>query len=465
MEHGFLKAPWEVLMRTFRANHKAVIKEAEAFAGATCKLIDESRAMAADPTTIPLPQERLDALLTRLLALQQRLEAARAADKRGMEVCLARIEHLQRRTQPSFDAAQRALSLPQSSVCISNSDAAQPSNASSKEVVSNDAEAVEVSDPNSKFSYALKSADAMSVKCARFMAGCEFDVQKASRESELRWEKTRLDRVLVDYMLRAGLYASGDKLAKSERIELLVDSTIFRDARHVIQALRRRDCSAALKWCNDNRRRLAKTNSSLEFKLHRQEYIEFARAGNKMRAIEYGRRWNSGASHSEERQAEIERIYGLLAFQPDTLIQPYKGLYSEERWTELEETFKQENYKLHGLTGESTLEILLKAGLASLKTRKCGTDKDRKSNCPTCTEPYLSLSKNLPHSQHVNSILVCAISGEIMDENNPPMALPNGNVYSYNALQDIAARNDRLVIDPKTQETFQFMMLKKCYIM
>ena len=31
--------------------------------------------------------------------------------------------------------------------------------------------------------------------------------------------------------------------------------------------------------------------------------------------------------------------------------------------------------------------------------------------------------------------LVCAMSGDVMDEHNPPMLLPNGSVYSTNALQ------------------------------
>lgn len=31
-----------------------------------------------------------------------------------------------------------------------------------------------------------------------------------------------------------------------------------------------------------------------------------------------------------------------------------------------------------------------------------------------------------------NSRLVCKISGDVMNENNPPMMLPNGYVYGYN---------------------------------
>lgn len=461
MEHGFLKAPWEMLMRSFRVNHKGVIKDAEALAEATSALVDEARAASQDAPTIRVPPERVNALIARVATLQARLDAARTADRWGMDICLARIGHLQRRTQPSFNASARA------APPVERANA--PESAPDPTPVHTAISVI----PNGKVagagarSGADSSAPDNVARSARrrSIAGDDADAQKPSHESVLRWEKTRLDRVLVDYMLRAGLYASGDKLARSERIEPLVDTTLFHEARRVIQALRDRDCTAALKWCADNKRRLAKTSSSLEFDLHRQQFVELARSGDKKRAIKYVQHWNSAFPLSDEQRDKITCYMGLLCFSKDTPCEPYKRLFAQERWAELEESFKQENYKLHGLTGESTLEILLKTGLASLKTRKCGTESDRKGNCPTCNEPYLSLSKNLPHSQHINSILVCAISADIMDENNPPMALPNGNVYSYNALKDIAARNDNYVIDPKTSESFLFMTLRKCYIM
>jgi len=36
------------------------------------------------------------------------------------------------------------------------------------------------------------------------------------------------------------------------------------------------------------------------------------------------------------------------------------------------------------------------------------------------------LAKKLPSTDPMVSSLICRISGEVMDEDNPPMALPNG---------------------------------------
>ena len=42
------------------------------------------------------------------------------------------------------------------------------------------------------------------------------------------------------------------------------------------------------------------------------------------------------------------------------------------------------------------------------------------------------LAHEVPMSHHVNSTIVCRISGQVMDSENEPMAFPNGNVYSSN---------------------------------
>lgn len=58
---------------------------------------------------------------------------------------------------------------------------------------------------------------------------------------------------------------------------------------------------------------------------------------------------------------------------------------------------------------------------------------DRESgnvDCPTCGDAMRVLAKEVPMSHHVNSTLVCRISGEVMDSDNAPMAFPNGYVYS-----------------------------------
>lgn len=454
MEHGFLKAPWEVLVRNFRAGHKPLAKEVEIFSTTLAQLIHHSsRFPNGGQGNLGVCQENIALLEEKLTALKKQLENVRARDEQSMHRCHLRIKHLQTKSTPNLPSSQLNSAGMGNEKAVDEMDVEPPVRTAIPEE-SNDNHLIENGE----------DGDGSENECV--MEGVEMtSVPSKALENDSRWEKLRLDRALVDYMLREGMYETAESLAASQTIEEIVDMDIFRESRVVIEALRRRDCSEGLRWCNENKRRLQKVQSRLEFRLRLQEFVEHARAGRKTDAIAYMKKFLSVSNCDSERLLDIQRFMALLAFAPNTSCQPYKDMYSERKWLELEIAFKQDNYRLHGLTRESTIEIMLKAGLASLKTRKCGTEADRKPNCPTCVEPHLSLAQSLPRGRHENSILVCSISGEIMDENNPPMAMPNGHVYSQKALTKLAEDNDGTVVDPRNQDTARLDELRKCFIM
>lgn len=47
---------------------------------------------------------------------------------------------------------------------------------------------------------------------------------------------------------------------------------------------------------------------------------------------------------------------------------------------------------------------------------------------------FRQLAEPLPFAKHIHSKLVCFISKELMNEDNPPLVLPNGYVYSKKVL-------------------------------
>lgn len=51
-----------------------------------------------------------------------------------------------------------------------------------------------------------------------------------------------------------------------------------------------------------------------------------------------------------------------------------------------------------------------------------------------------------------------------MDEHNPPLALPNGHVYSTRALRDFMTRPDGKVVCPRTGDTFSVTEVRSIYI-
>ncbi|KAJ1485277.1 hypothetical protein T484DRAFT_1794189 [Baffinella frigidus] len=57
------------------------------------------------------------------------------------------------------------------------------------------------------------------------------------------------------------------------------------------------------------------------------------------------------------------------------------------------------------------------------------------------------MAAKLPLANRLRSLLVCPITGQVMDEQNPPLALPNGRVYSSSALLEMAGAREREVLD------------------
>ncbi|KZV67891.1 hypothetical protein PENSPDRAFT_676621 [Peniophora sp. CONT] len=277
-----------------------------------------------------------------------------------------------------------------------------------------------------------------------------------------RWEETRLDRWLVDWLLRYGKEKTAIDIAQERGIESLVDIELFMEIKRIEDALRNHSCSGALAWCNENKAALRKAKSTLEFDLRLQEFIELARARKRSEAIMYSRKYLH--SWQDTHLSQITQAAALLAIPPTTTCPPYKRLYDVGRWDELVRKLRLTTFSLNSLPPEPLLHLALYAGLSSLKLRTCYDHASKNVDCPVCDPSLGSLAQEVPYSHHVNSTIVCRISGKIMNENNPPMAFPGGYAYSREALVEMAARNDGQVICPRSGERCDFSSLKKVFV-
>ncbi|TMX02400.1 hypothetical protein EJD97_021696 [Solanum chilense] len=286
-------------------------------------------------------------------------------------------------------------------------------------------------------------------------------LESADPENLLDWHNTRLKRILVDYMLRMSYYNTAVKLAESSNIQDLVDVDVFHEAKKVIDALQNKEVTPALAWCADNKSRLKKSKSKFEFQLRLQEFIELVRSENMMRAITYARKYLApwGSTHMKE----LQRVLATLAFKSNTECTTYKVLFDSKQWDYLIDQFKQEFCKLYGMTLEPSLNIYLQAGLSALKTPFCYEDDCTKED-PLSQESFRKLATPLPYSKQHHSKLVCYISKELMDTENPPLVLPNGYVYSTKALEEMSKKNDGRITCPRTGLTCNYTELVKAYI-
>ncbi|KAK5795196.1 Macrophage erythroblast attacher [Gossypium arboreum] len=286
-------------------------------------------------------------------------------------------------------------------------------------------------------------------------------LESVDAENLSEWNNVRFKRILVDYMLRMSYYDTARKLAESSKIEELVDLEVFQEAKKVVDALKNQEVGPALAWCAENKSRLKKSKSKFEFRLRLQEFIELVRAENYMRAILYARRYLApwGATHLKE----LQLVMTTLAFRSNTECTKYKVLFEPKQWDFLVDQFKQEFYKLHGMTLEPLLNIYLQAGLSALKTPYCFEDDCTKED-PLSQENFRKLAMPLPYSKQHHSKLVCYITKELMDTENPPQVLPNGYVYSTKALKEMAEKNNGKITCPRTGLVCNYSDLVKAYI-
>ena len=105
------------------------------------------------------------------------------------------------------------------------------------------------------------------------------------------------------------------------------------------------------------------------------------------------------------------------------------------------------------------INVAISAGVSVLKTLMCGVTNN--PECPTCNKLVTKICKNLPQSCHLSTMLVCGISGKLMDD---PLMIPNGRIYSEEALKDMALKNKGMVICPVTKETFPLKDVRKVYL-
>ena len=76
------------------------------------------------------------------------------------------------------------------------------------------------------------------------------------------WSKIRLNRLLVDYLLRSGYGDSAKALAREKGIEELVDLDIFVQCHKIEESLRNRDTYECLKWFAEHKPMMKKMGVS-----------------------------------------------------------------------------------------------------------------------------------------------------------------------------------------------------------
>ncbi len=271
----------------------------------------------------------------------------------------------------------------------------------------------------------------------------------------------KMNNLLLDFFLRQKFLKTAKNYIEEEKITSSVEYSIFLEIQKIIGSFKNKDIQEGLSWCNVNKSKLAKINSNIKFKLLKQQYIQIFKTGNIIEAVKYARENFSSLPNTKE----LSEIMLLLAIRPDSLsrLPKIQELLSDDRWTDLENEFKSIFFQVYSMKSSSPLEIQFQSGLMALKTPFCYTSQIKNKTCPICSDEIGQFAKILPSSHHPVSALICRITGEIMDHLNPPMALPNGQVYSEKCVNEQIQLTGKFV-DPVTKAEYKLEQLRKVYI-
>ncbi|KAM7223822.1 CTLH/CRA C-terminal to LisH motif domain containing protein [Rhypophila decipiens] len=280
------------------------------------------------------------------------------------------------------------------------------------------------------------------------------------------WSRQRLDRLVVDYMLRHGYNESAISLANERQMQDLVDIDTFVAMDKIRRSLENGSVTEALAWCSENKKALRNMGSNLEFMLRCQQFIEMMRMGKQLEAISHAKK--HFVQFRDSYQQEVHQLAGLLAHRPDTELEPYKTWYSQERWNRIADIFVEAHNKLLVLPSFPLLHIALSSGLSALKTPACHSSQATSSSqpshstslttnvCPICSTELNELARNVPYAHHSKSHV-----------EHDLLLLPNGRVYGKARLEEYAAKaglQPGHCKDLVTGQMYTFDQLKKVFI-
>nr|CCA14876.1 conserved hypothetical protein [Albugo laibachii Nc14] len=172
----------------------------------------------------------------------------------------------------------------------------------------------------------------------------------------------------------------------------------------------------------------------------------------------------------------FEDALSLYEYCPSSKRNRERRLMRKLKDTAIKKKEKKRTWRLHASEDRFTnvsLRRLMKSGTTKIdliRKVKCeGIARTRNSSkntrhdilarsfasipdCPTCSDIGGKLCESIPLALRPHSRLICRITGTVMNEHNPPIVLPNGYVYSHNAITRLMISGDRKMLS-STKDT------------
>lgn len=171
-----------------------------------------------------------------------------------------------------------------------------------------------------------------------------------------------LNHAIVEHFLRHGRLDIAETLIKESGLDVPQQmKQPFIEMNQILDALKKKDLQPALDWAQRHRDTLREQNSTLEFKLHRLQFIEVLAQGpeKQLELIKYAREHLQPLA--ERHEADFETLMGSLLYLKTGLQEsPYHYLLDSSNWDEICDIFTRDACALLGLSVDSELRPMLR---------------------------------------------------------------------------------------------------------
>lgn len=247
-------------------------------------------------------------------------------------------------------------------------------------------------------------------------------------------------------------------MAFAQEANLEIDKSLvqnFETMYTIIQSLDRNDLSEAIAWATHNRALLQERNSTLEFELHKTEFITIFKTSHVFECIEYAQRHFAvfAATHLKE----IQQLMASTAYHASITTSPYASLFADStiesntmdgvetrasRHDWVKRSFITEFTALLHMTPTSPLQTTIEAAdlalptlikLSALKqTTRATGDAEREST---------GVDLPLPKEFRFHSVFVCPVTKEVGGD---AWMLGCGHVIGGEAMYSLAKGTQKL---------------------
>lgn len=263
----------------------------------------------------------------------------------------------------------------------------------------------------------------------------KLDLTAATDATIFVGKKHLINNAIILNFVRQGHFDIAESFAREAKVE--IDMTLlshFETMYLITQSLEQDDLSEAIVWAAKNRQVLYERNSTLEFQLHKTQFMRIFQSAHVFECIDYARL--NFPPFSDRHLKEIQQLMAMTAYHSSIATSPYANLFmaaAKDRMESVKASFVTEFTALLAMSPTSPLTTTIEAANLALPTLiKLSLLKLSKTQSQGSSS---AVDLPLPKQYRFHSVFVCPVTKEVGGE---AWMLGCGHVIGGEALQSLS---------------------------